>query len=844
MKKRAKEGKALFTGIVTLAGVFLMLSVTACSSPVAPETKDDLYTITVKDSANGAVSADRQTAQAGEVITLNIVPDTGYELSSVRVSGSWDVAVKGSGRTRSFTMPAEDVLVSAVFQSGGGIKYRITINEMTGGAVESSPADYQRKNSPVQLIARPDPGKKYRPGSLRVACSGSGKTVTTTQTEDSDTEWTFEMPGEDIEVDALFIDDSTVLYDISVIQTDNGGIECNQNSAMPGDTVTFRLVIDDDANYRYVKDSVIITGTDSGCKVDIEPDGELQWVFVMPREAVTVEAAVEFIPYHDIAIAENVQNGRFIISGVETEGDYEGRARAGADITITALPDPGYKLTDKGISVTPRGAVVFTKLEGQAAWIFTMADTDLEIGITFTEMGPLEIYHGGARRGIKTGELADDPKYYYKDSIDMEAEIPGHNGNQRAIKISPALNAGGSGVQQSFGLFSDTEVNLETAAALSFWARAEKKINIKYMGFGDTDPDKRVVYTGEKFDQSIPLTTDWTHFIVPVPAPGKALKTTRVFFLNVTIPAGNYVCIDDIEFIESGVTVTGITIPETGDFILYGATEAAKMLKGAPLKLNYACTDGTTAALQCASNNHTLKDNLVHWLTPFITVKGNVAFSEGVIIPREKSGAFTLMVNIAGAVSNPMAARIFDGILLDDFEDLGNTKNETIPGTPAEDTGYLWHTSGSGSVVVPKDYFTTKNNEVHSGLHSGSWRSTAAANKLRGGRNFNAKDASGCTTLTFWIKVTTGGSTIIQKNTVFTFELRNGGTLINKTNGSFFTRQFTYDADDWQEIRMPLSDFIDAGLDISAITGYALGVVDNQGAALRVMVDDIALIKD
>jgi len=840
MKNRAKNGKNLLAGIVIRAGIFLMLPVTACPSPVTHQKKTDKYTIMVKHSANGTVSAGRLTAQAGRIITLNITPDTGYELTSIRVTGIEEIALEGGGSTRTFTMPAENIMVRADFQLIGWSKYRVTINEMTGGTFESSPADFQYKNSPVQLTARPNPGKKYRPGSLKVTGTNSLKTVKVTQAESSGVKWTFEMPVEDVAVDAAFIDESTALYDIDIIQTNNGSIECMQFNAVPGDTVSLTLVLDDESNYRYAKDGVIVTGTNSGRRINCKPDGELQWVFIMPAEAVTVEAAVELIPYHDIIIAENIRSGSFTISGIETEDGYEGKAREGAAITITALPDSGYKLTDTGLSVIPRGAVTFTKLEGQAAWNFYMADTDIEIDITFTELGPLEIYKGGAGRGIKAGELADDKKYY-KDSITLDSNEDGHNGNQRAIKITPALNAGGNAVQQSFGLFSDTEIDLDTVAALSFWAKANKNLNIRYVGFGDADPDKRVVYTGEGFNQQIALTTQWKRCVVPVPAAGNGRKTARVFFFNALIAAGNYVYIDDIEFIESGVTLTGITIPETCDLLLYGAADAAKTLKGAPLKLNYACADGTAVTLQCESNSHTLKDNLAHWLTPHINISGNAAFSQGVITPREKNSAFTLTVNMAGVTSNPMSARILEGILLDDFEDL---MKDNIPANPVSTKGYLWYTNTGTSTVMIRDYYHVDNKEIHSGLGAGSWRPAANANKPRGGRNFSAKDARGYTTLTFWIKVTTGGDTVIQKNTVFTFELRNGGTLTNKTDGPFFARQFTYDGDDWQEVRMPLSGFIDAGLDVSAITGYAFGVVDNQGAALRIMLDDIALVKD
>jgi hypothetical protein len=938
MKNMVKKAKTMFAGTVTLTVIFLMSAVTACQSPVNPETETVWYAITVRNSANGTVNAGREIAPAGELITLNIAPDTGYALSSIRVTGGWEIVLNGSGSTRTFTMPAEDVIVSAVFgvvDSDNEREYNITINEMSGGTVDSSPEDSQRENCPVQLTAKADPGKKYRPGSLKVTGTDTCKTIKTTQTEDSGTEWTFEMPGEDIEVDASFIDESAVLYGISVTQTANGSIDCGQTSAVPGDTVTLILLprdedyryragsltvtpeldltdisapadsrdrtwiftmpeepvsitavfeeipaypvtvpdwgengeimvssvngpdtvregsvvtltlnITDDANYRYVKDSIDITGADGGGRIDFEPDGELQWVFVMPAQAVRVEAAIEFIPYYDITVAENARNGRFTIDGVETEGVYAGKAREGAVITVTASPDSGYKLADNSLFVLPRGAVVFTRLEGQAAWTFDMTDKDLEIGVVFAELGQLEIYKGGARKGIRVGELADDKKYY-ENSVSLESDEGGHNGNQRAIKVTPALNANGNAVQQSFGLFSDTEIDLDTVAALSFWAKANKNLNIRYVGFGDADPDKRVVYTGEGFNQQIALTTEWKRYVVPVPAAGSGEKTARVFFLNASVAVGNYVYIDDVEFIQNGVALINIQLPDANDGILYGAANAAKVLKGAPIKLNYACTDGTTITLQYASSSHTLKDNPAHWLTPFIKVNGNVTFTDGIINPKEKDSAFTLTVHIAGITSNQMTARIFDGILFDDFEDVWAAGNVSIPGTPASSTGYLWHTTSSGSAVVTREYFNVSSKEIHSGLAAGSWRSAATANKPRGGRNFKPKDASAYDTLIFRAKVTTGGANlIIKKNTVFTFELKNGGTLTNKTTGSFFARQFTFDADDWQEIKIPLSDFIDAGLDISAITGYAVGVVDNQGVDIRIMLDDIAMVRN
>jgi hypothetical protein len=736
----------------------------------------------------------------------------------------------------------------------GPVTYAITINKMEGGSFDTEPEGRQCANGTVTLAAQPDPGKKYRPGSLKVNGKKSGRALTLT--EASDDEWVFSMPAEDVVVNARFMDEDKELNDIIIAEIDHGVIACDQDCAADGDTVILTLSVYDTGDYRYRDGSLQVDGEDTLIETNLLSDGggEFQWSFTMPDETVTVTALIEFIPYFSVQAAEGMENGGLTISGVETDGEYAGKAREGDVISISAIPHPGYKAADGDLRMIPEGAVSLSRLEGQAVWVFIMADTDLELYAEFAELGLLDIYKGGARKGISIGGLLDDNvNKYYEDSVDMESEDGGHNGNRRTIKITHALNANGNATQQSFGLFSDTEIDLENIAALSFWAKANKSLNIRFVGFGDTDPGRRVVYTGENFNQQIAISAEWKRYIVPVPAPGRKLKTSRVFMFNASIALGNYVCIDDIEFIQSGVRLSAITIADTNNELYYGASPVEKILKGVPVKLSYISDDGTAVTLQGASSNHTLKHNLAPWLAPFAAVSGNVIFSDGIVIPKAEISAFAIIVGVGGKTSNPLAAVVLNGLLLDDFEDMAHNETKTIPATPQEARGYLWHTGSSGSTVVARDYLTAVNAEIHSGLSAGSWRSSATANNPRGGRNLSAKDVGAYDTLSFWIKVTTGGSVIIQKGTVFTFELRNGGSLTDGKTGNFFTQTFTYDpsaadgadgAIGWQNITMPLSAFVEIGLDTSAITGYAIGVVDNQGVALRVMLDDVALTNE
>jgi len=606
-----------------------------------------------------------------------------------------------------------------------------------------------------------------------------------------------------------------VRYAITVLEAENGVIQCSRSTAAAGTTV--QVTVTPQNAYRYQEGSLTIEPavalTDSGGGV---------WDFTMPEAAVTIAADFELIPDHTITVADWGENGAVSLSGIEETGPYSGTAQEGSLITLTVAPDSGYRLADDGLRVLPEGAVTFERVAGEWAWTFAMADTDLEIAVEFAALGPLEIYKGGTRRGISVGELTEDKKLFI-DSIDMESDEPGHDGNARAIKISAAINANGNGALQSFGLFSDVAIDMETVAALSFWARANKTLNIKFAGFGDADSRQRVIYAGAGNKQSIAIGAEWKRYVVPVPVARSGYRTTRVFCFGAQIGKDNYVCLDDIEFIESGVTLTAINIAPVNDGLFYGAAATAAILNGSPLTLTYLCDDGTVATLQGANSSYTLYYNLAHWLSPFIVAGGD--------------GAYT--VRIDGVTSNPMSARVIDGLLLDDFEDFESTTNVGIKGTPQPEAGYLWSTSAGTSVVVSRSYFTDEDEEIHRGLHAGNWRPTAASKNTRGGRMFEeAKDAAGYTTLTFWIKVT-------KQDTVFTFELRNGGALDVKTSGTYIAREFTYhtdSADGWQEVVMPLAYFVERGLDPSAITGYAFGVVDNQGSALRIMLDDIALV--
>jgi anti-sigma28 factor (negative regulator of flagellin synthesis) len=83
-------------------------------------TPPPVFAITMTTTSNGSVTPSATSAAAGTVITLTAAPATGYELDAISVyrtgyTGT-TVALSGSGNSRTFTMPAYSVTVTATFK--------------------------------------------------------------------------------------------------------------------------------------------------------------------------------------------------------------------------------------------------------------------------------------------------------------------------------------------------------------------------------------------------------------------------------------------------------------------------------------------------------------------------------------------------------------------------------------------------------------------------------------------------------------------------------------------------------------------------------------------------------
>ena len=150
-------------------------------------------TVTVQTDGNGSASASATTAAAGTTVTLTAKPDSGYRLARWEVVEG-DVTISGN----SFTMPAENVTVRAVFSPIVNIPDTYDIDLIVGEGGEAK---------------------------LSLTNASEGSTITVTATPDADYELdyitvdgeridgtTFTMPNHGVTVRVYFTDGATLPF--------------------------------------------------------------------------------------------------------------------------------------------------------------------------------------------------------------------------------------------------------------------------------------------------------------------------------------------------------------------------------------------------------------------------------------------------------------------------------------------------------------------------------------------------------------------------------------------------------------------------------------------------------
>lgn len=174
----------------------------------------DVYGIHIADSEHGTVTSEHENAHEDMTIALTVTPEQGYELDALTVTKDKDgaeVEVVSEGGIYTFTMPADDVIVTAVFEETSGAApeskpepeptpspYSISLDTVVYGSVRLS-ADEAFEDDEVFITATANSG--YTLKSLTVKRMDTGAQVST---ERSGNVYTFTMPGSHVTVSVVF----------------------------------------------------------------------------------------------------------------------------------------------------------------------------------------------------------------------------------------------------------------------------------------------------------------------------------------------------------------------------------------------------------------------------------------------------------------------------------------------------------------------------------------------------------------------------------------------------------------------------------------------------------------
>lgn len=306
------------------------------------------YTITCAQNEHGVLTADKQTAEYGEEVTLQATTDAHYILTGYKVTytNGYPVTVNG----HKFTMPASNVIAAAIIEP---ISYNIAVQATEHGNVTApATADYGKQ---VEITVTPQEG--YSLASIKVLYTDETgeKTIDPTLTEAGT--YAFTMPGANVQIVATF---GPATYNIVTLVQPNdeaGTIQVAASAAF-GSEVQVTTTPAEGYTLKELYYTYDVGGSVHDPIFDIE-GGK----FTMPGTDITVVAVFEPVQ-HNVEVSIDIDNGNI-------EADKT-TAAVGETVTLTVIPDNGYQL--ETIMVTYDDGTATTQAVANAAPRHAMQD--------------------------------------------------------------------------------------------------------------------------------------------------------------------------------------------------------------------------------------------------------------------------------------------------------------------------------------------------------------------------------------------------------------------------------------------------------------------------------------
>ena len=330
---------------------------------------DEMGSVSVVD-ADGFVL---DTAQFGDTVYLDYDVNDNYKFVEWNViEGNVKIEDAEGEFDASFTMPAGNVEIEAVFRELGSYEIDIAENENgTVNVVESAKEDAE-----VTFTVNADEGYEIDQVTYSYNKTSGGVYADTLEADPDDGSYTFTMPAADVIISVSY---KAIDYKVTVTKSDNGTVktDAEDNLANIGDVIT--ITIEPVEGYKLVENSIeVLDGND--IDVDFEANDDGTYSFEMPASDVTITAEFEAIDYK--VSVETKGEGV-----VEADTDI---ANIGNTVTFTATPDTSESIyVVRSVKVTyTRGdetIEVKTAKDSTGVYAFTMPAADVTISVVFGE---------------------------------------------------------------------------------------------------------------------------------------------------------------------------------------------------------------------------------------------------------------------------------------------------------------------------------------------------------------------------------------------------------------------------------------------------------------------------
>ncbi len=408
-------------------------------------------------------------------VTVTVIPNPNYKLKSLTVTDQNGKNPVSVDENNTFTMPAYDVYVNAVFEPDNQPEkpeFNITTEADGEGSVTIEGNKTKAKEGEeIVVIVKPN-SDDYEVGQV----TANGDPV---RLENG--KYSFKMPAKPVKVRATFSKKKT--YDIGYSIDQNRGKINVKRQASAGENVVF--TIDAFQGWQVKKGSLSVKYAKGGKAINFNFDGKTG-SFTMPAAAVSMNVIFETeeVPVGSSTVysAADMKNGKVVA---------EPRiAKKGEKVRLSIIPDQGYK--NSYYEVKTGNGIVQKILTDENGPYFFMPGEDVTIYASFdwiSKPGTLPITiatgieHGSVSANVSAANAGDtiylsntpEPgyaldKYIVKDAEGNDVPVAGNTFTMPAKGATVSASFTGAEIEIKEGSFAEI-TNQQTGIELKIFKK-------------------------------------------------------------------------------------------------------------------------------------------------------------------------------------------------------------------------------------------------------------------------------------------------------------------------------------------------------------------------------------